>query len=677
MSTNDAPCQLDKRKLLNLNMYLQGLVLLSAFTLTILGLNSCGGEGGGGSTGGPVVPIVPVVPGTTTFDTGDILALVLDPDGSPVRNASLGGNAASTDSNGVAFGTVTETASGWVELQAQGYATGYAKQAGNALNGKKLFDTRLTPVGDSVIHDMSDDDTLSVSDGTNVITEAVLSAALFAVDEVTVSLADIRPIDVGPLFSPLSNAAVLYLQKAFWLDAKDNDGQTVLFDSGQTVDVNIRDEGALPDDPTMARFNPDTGVWDVVAGPCARLDPSHIQCTLSDFALFGLFDITAPTFSAPSPLQALLTHLLPDPTETAYQNAYANFECEWIATCNAPPNAVDDYAAAAQDYAAVHPNESGKMRLITTQAQIDSFFPTNNIDLMPDAINIWNELVKDLLASDPDCEEIDELKALEAQRQAFLSGYSTTQADALQSKLEELEVKCKVRWEGTVYYNFLLEDTWPGLPSYEIWPSSPRMWQETHHISMAAEIDPVTGALTGNIDGHDFVDVTLLELMYRWDLGDNSCGPNHSDIEMPQMATGVGGFAPVNTLFFDFTGTYDGTSFTVGTILLDTTNSSTIVINRRQYTEFWNENPSCVQIVDDEQLSTPVSSYKGMLAGGFTTSGPDSPNLETMLNSGTVTTDGDVVTISGKQTITVTLPPGIYPFTKASVSWQFKNVATN
>lgn len=46
-----------------------------------------------------------------------------------------------------------------------------------------------------------------------------------------------------------------------------------------------------------------------------------------------------------------------------------------------------------------------------------------------------------------------------------------------------------------------------------------------------------------------------------------------------------------------------------------------------------------------------------------------------MLNTGTMTTKGDVVTISGRLELTPKIPAGIYPFEKATVSWRFVNVS--
>lgn len=108
-----------------------------------------------------VPAIIPIIALLLTDDTGtadtailgtfNTLGIVTDTSGEPINFASLTTSGAtgytlSTSSGGSFYGDMSTEASGWVHVAADGYAETYTTGLGE-VNGARIFETRLTPLG--------------------------------------------------------------------------------------------------------------------------------------------------------------------------------------------------------------------------------------------------------------------------------------------------------------------------------------------------------------------------------------------------------------------------------------------------------------------------------------------------------------------------------------------------
>ncbi|MHC4472544.1 MAG: hypothetical protein ACYS99_16465, partial [Planctomycetota bacterium] len=425
-----------------------------------------GGDGNG--NGGP----------PATLDRS-ALAIVLDPEGNPVQNAVVGGGPI-TDENGVAVGPVQVPAAGWVEVDAAGHATGYVED-GPELNGSKLYFARLTPLASVLYLDTGDAGDITAENDDRVMS-CDLDAADFASLPVTVGMAWIDPLDVGPAAVLVPGHANHILRIAFALEASSPDGTPVGLKAGSSVSVLVEDTGESGTS-LLARFDPDTGAWEALSGAVSREDADHVRCDLaSPGSLYGLFYDGG---AAPKTAKAV-------PEDMAFKLARLALAVA-IRDAADPPNDPDVAAAlaalaqAARDLADASPDEHGKWALLVAAMASRSLGNDALADELEAEALALAELVALFYMEQNECGYVEAMYAAAAQLDML--GGSAGTVDQLLSKVGDLRAECG-RWVGTINFHMNVSRVHPGLEDFTL-VSGGGSWREDHFVVI--DVDPQTG----------------------------------------------------------------------------------------------------------------------------------------------------------------------------------------
>lgn len=625
-----------------------------------IALAACGGgsSGGGGGTSGSSSGNGASASGSGGSVAGvasNAVGLVLDTSGQPVDNAVLGGGDIVSDVDGGAAGTLNQSAfSGWTKVSAPGYATAYAKPTGKAINGRHVFnEIRLTPIADTVIHDTSADDTLMTGSASDPGVKAVLGAGLFAQDGVVVQLAAMDPSTVGPAYAPLSDKADLHLNKAFFLAARDGNGNKVPFATGASVKATIRDDGSLESQFELASFNAEKGTWDVVANACQRADKNHLQCTVPHFSTWGLFGADSPP-----------------PSGDAYQQAYEGLRAAIQRMARHPnpnggfPQYVSDAAAklgqAALDYAAGHSTVRAIQRLLTAAVAANLVEMRQlGAKLFDAAGAIESKRAQALLNNTKQCARVRPLAYMATQ--ALTLGDSGV-GNALTNLIYKFLTECHV-WSGTISYTFTMPSTWPTLTTLQV--SGPHLWKEIHKLNF--DLNPKTNQLQGD----DVVRTQFGKVGFKRDDGP-TCGGTATTL-LEAYADPDPGY-----IYLTFDGTYDPTKkqFVVNTPAVTAPPAaakfkvSPINLFLHLHHDDWSSvSGSCIATPVDSTTKT-IRGYTSMLAGSFM-GAPQGPSITEMMNSVATHQTSDYTIIEGWRIFNVNAAPGILPLQMVAVRWNF------
>jgi hypothetical protein len=576
-------------------------------------------------------------PGPATLDRS-ALAIVLSPDGDPVPNAVVGGGPI-TNGDGVAVGPVTVTAGGWVEVVAHGHAAGYAED-GPALNGSRLYMARVTPI-EGLLHLTTGGSGDLTAGGEGRLLTSVLDAADFASLPVTVGLAEIDPLDVGPVAVPLAGHADLVLRRALAFTAHAPDGSPVGFGAGITMAVTVEDGGALGDSPVLARFDPATGAWVEVVGGVTRTGPDHLRCDLATPApLYGLF---APEAGSGKMLTEFEAELALKIARVALAKAVRDSISP--TTDPAVTAALDTVAAAARDLADVSPDEKGKFALLMAATDARTLQKDALADELEDEALALAEFIALSYMTTNECGVVEKMYAAAAQ--VDMLGGSSTVVDQLLDKVGELRAECG-RWVGTINFRMNVSRTHPGLENFTL-VSGGGSWREDHFVVI--DVDPDTGFVLVK----DRVQHFLFYVMYQ-----------DMTQECPNYMSFYG--EPISAVLeFAYAGSWsEQGGFQVGPATL--TAGSPPSISWKQHFED-KEDETCVVLPFGDMLYT-FPNHTSLMAHGLWDLTPV-VTLQEILNSGGAATGQ----ITGGMPLVNPMPEGgKYPFTWGTVSWSLTRV---
>jgi len=486
------------------------------------------------------------------------MGFVFDPKGNPISNGVLE-NGDSSDLNGLLISYGYTYADEWAVISASGFLGGYAR-AGNTLDEAYVFEARLTPLSAVKQFVTDEQQTLGSGDLRDPDLEVTFPPGAFDSTPVVAGAAEIDPLEIGPLFEPLDNGQRLYLQRALGLQATDLQGQDTPLSPQKTLGITIRDEGELVEPITLAAFDPEQGLWQVLPGPCSRRDEAHIHCEVDRISpLIGLFTegeylwmpdladlqansagqsgLLAPSFNSPAnhlfqsggcngPMgEALDQELL------SYRaiigdliNSGADLSSDTMA------DLMNDYAAAAFQYADLCKNEKGKgalLKVLGVELTLGLQFgdnwgwdPTRVTDKISE---LTIERVKEEL-TEGKC--LDMKEALGAYKEALLLGEENTKLpgreetikEAFENKMEEWSAECDL-WTGTITITHYPAESHFGLEEWTTLNSN-NIWTEKHDIRIATH--PDTHAVTGRSN----VTLNFPAVLYSKVDSDDPCDKN-------------------------------------------------------------------------------------------------------------------------------------------------------
>ncbi|MCX6071656.1 MAG: hypothetical protein NTU91_12515 [Chloroflexi bacterium] len=596
--------------------------------------------------------------GETPLEAGEapaVLGYVLDPDGAPVAFASVAGEIA--DSNGAVSGDLTGSASGWLEVNALGYATGYAKP-GEGIGKTAIFEARLTPFEAFLPLESGDEVVFTLGDVAQPVAEVSIPAGAVSSLPAYVEAAVYDRGDVGPYLAELDSGEALDLKLALAVEATSDQLEPVSLASGKTLALKLFPNASLPADPVMAIFDPEKGIWEVQAGACTPGEAGALLCAIPHFSpLIGLFGPSDEVGQRPdsgvgvqaAPAARIVAQFFSD--DQAYQDAMTDVEvwawigqgqmertgtvsAEWEAEM---ANRVGKWADAAEAYAESHPDKSGLAHLLyTAQAALKlGMDPAIADKLMKDAREIA-EAAAEALLEEGDCGRIREM--LMAARQLMLLGGSQAIADALIEKANRVS-DCDI-WDGTIHVWLLVASNPPRLD----WAleSGGGDWWETHNVTMTTNVQ------TYVLKGEDRVTLKGMEVTH-------GKKDRHGCHTYMTHNLDVGG----GPIFLNFDGRYDGYTFTVGD-LKSAGGSSSIIYGA--HGERWNDEEEKCEVIDDQ--SAPAPNYTSVLLHGFSGSPPIT--MQEMLQSGDNTAIGGLEEISNGA-----YELFIFPVEHGYVEWRF------
>jgi len=359
-----------------------------------------------------------------------VMGVALDPTGEAIPLANEGEEIG--DFNGAISGDLELSASGWLTVDAIGYATAYAQIFGE-VNGVELFEARLTPfsAGTTLLGDESGK--LKILDVERLSVEINVDAGLFVEVPVRLMLAVIDRLDVGPSYENVDDRSDLNLHHAFALQAFDEGLQEIPLPGGSSISAEVVVPVELGGDVVLATFNPVSGSWESLPDACSQIDPLTYACSLDRLSpLFGLFHpaeiVREPValsetgmFGVTAHAGRLLLDLIPSPRaieggqwDNQFKTAWDKI-ADWIN--NNPDGSLDDpelqelvdqLIDAALEFAAENRSEAGKLHLIKSGEPALMLGAYQLADAAySEAAHIAYEMGKEIL-KDPNCGKFQE-----------------------------------------------------------------------------------------------------------------------------------------------------------------------------------------------------------------------------------------------------------------------------
>jgi len=629
-------------------------VIIGLFSFMSIGCN--GGGGGGGDGDGST-------DGNGESSELDILldvegmVLALDPTGNSITHASTK-ESNIADIDGVIMGDFDVSPAGWITVHAIGYASGYAEQ-GFSMEDVDIYETRLTNFQHMINPETGMETVLKAEAESGLSVEATLPMDSFSDPLQYVGLCTMDPLDVGPLFEPLSTGEDLSLRFAFGLQAHDDMGDDVSPVAGTNIGLVIDDQNVWQS-PVLAYFNPESGAWQVITDACNRVG-DNLTCTVTNLSpLFGVFEPgEVDYFGTHIQGQSHKADIIDDNEEldTAWKEAFRRVqkrfkEIEAILIINPAydyendtelNDALENFKNKALEYANKNQNEKGKFHLVLAQDYLQTSGRTDLANQVgAEAIKLADKLGKDLLENGK-CGRMKEMLRMVEQLQK-MGGDQKVEQD-LKDKCETLLAECDL-WDGVIRVWLYISNTNP-LEYSKI--SGPSSWWETHKIRIA------THAKTLALSGEDYVTISFPEITYE--KNDEGC-----------LSSSITGNNEDYDLDLQFSGTFDGTDFSVSDLVL-ATYSNPMPMKFYQNIQVPDPQGGCFKPpgypIEYNILHTSV------LVNGFSLTGAPPITLQEMLDNGTRSINNlNKEVISGNEAIiNPTWDTGLYPIEAGRVIW--------
>jgi hypothetical protein len=565
---------------------------------------------------------------------------------------------------GMAVGNFDETAAGWVLFEALGYVCGYASCLDclysflGPSDGFRTYQTVLTPVGDITFIESGESDTLYLGPIGEPEWEAPVDSSSLDVLPALVTLTEVNPVHVGPLFEEVSTGEDLYLHKAFALCAEDENGNQVQLSGGESITVRVRDNGGLTG-ALLARFDPETGVWQAVSGGCMRDGAEHLVCQVGEpSSLHGLFHTGEPAYLPAAAGGGGEYRIMSQYGEDFLlallylQNILARWERMMENDPGFQPDlndpdlldALNDLAEAARQHAQQHPNEQGKGALCRA-AQAAELLGKESLssDLLSEAADVAKAMADDLLQNG-DCGRLKEM--LKVAEQNEMLG-NIDKRNELIEKIKKNVGDCDI-WTGEITYWLFIDDTvhGPGLDNMTK-QSGPGSWYERHEVRMTTDV------LTFVLTGEDWVRLQFPQVKYE-----------DPDVDCEQSMTYW--FDQGDPVYLTFGGTYDGVTFSV-----NNPGSSSQPVNLPYQQVFETMIGENCKTAFEQTLY--VQNYSSLLVHGFTSTPPIT--IQEMLETGTHGENSLFEFIRGHESFSNPNPDDVrFPFIRGHVNWVFRHV---
>ncbi len=498
---------------------------------------STGGSGGTTGTGGTA--------GEVAASGVSLLGFVVDADGAAVPFATVGGAQAARD------GVVTRGAepagdAGWYAVEADGYATTYARPMLRP-GGVPLLSATLFPVAAQALVAATAADPVTVAvapaDGGAPPLAATVAPGSFAKDAV-VALTPIPSTRLAAADAALAGVGDpgLHIRRPFEIHARAAVGGAEL-QPVKPVTVTLVDDGVAGDAPRLFRFDAAAGAWTEEPGACARTGATTLTCTLDHFSLHG---VGGPAPSLPSGPPASYGEARAATRAAVRQAAEAmarkmrNGEEEEGDLCDLDTDAVVQAFVAEVDaalaYAATHPTEEAKRRLLATAGRLASLGLGSDGDCRaslparwangPDPEATIFDRIKEIthhlaqrVLQDPQCEDLPEVElvALEAE---LLGSTDRGDAPALEDAWTDLMQRCDVI-QGRITYTIYWNHTQPLPIGDAFFEHGGEVWQESHDIDLVLHTANRAGLPEGveplTFEGTDQVATRFPAITYRHD----------------------------------------------------------------------------------------------------------------------------------------------------------------
>ncbi|MFN2147619.1 MAG: hypothetical protein ACK2T2_04450 [Anaerolineales bacterium] len=596
----------------------------------------------------------------------DVMGMVMNPDGSPVAFALVGGTELTTF-EGMISGAPAASASGWIEVESKGYLTGYTRPY-HAFGGTAYVHAYLTPVQFGVLLEQGGVASMDLTPTAGYAVSLDLASSQFPDSPAQVFASPIDPLDVESRHAPNPAGSGSALQMAFGVMAYNDQGEQIPLASGASLAIEVAAPQAGSEDLQLARFDYEAGAWTSEGIQCTSTGAGQFECSSDSLAsLFGIFGPSmaaagsssgAAVSSADAPRgSVILASLNFDPSmlfrsgqlsseEDAFKGALGAYH-DWLASHGGSLDPDDPQARAvldalvqsARDSAAVNLNDTGISHLtVAAAAAADAGLGDLSSELEGEAADIADDLGRQDL-NESDCGEYKRL-LIRAQQILTLKGDANL-ADQLTQKAQDMATDCDI-WIGRIQVFMRVNHSHPaGLDMSSV---SGSLWIESHSIQMWTNVDDYV------MHGEDKINLIFTQVTYK---RDDEC---KQEIKM----YGQGG---LQTALIQ--GRYDGYSFQINSFAPETS-GITIV-------QAWN-----MQDKVDETCQTILNTqyqfpnYVSVIVHGFEYGSPPI-TLQDMLDEGSTTS---IITpqdsIYGFDEITNPDPDlGKYPFTTARVDWTF------
>ena len=612
------------------------LLKLISFFL-ILSISGCGGEGSVGDA----------VPGDLIAGGGPhrLLGFVFDPSGQPIALAEVGGEDFTTW-DGVTTGNFMDYQGGWIPIHALGYASSYAKAHAEE-QGAPFFNATLTPYQDLVPLFEGEDATLTASHG-DITWTAAVTASQFTSPEVVVGLAVLDPHYVDPRRVLFDTGSDLRLRTALAVEAFTGELSYETLGAGQVIELTLSLPSPLSDSAAFARFDPESGSWQVVDLGCVSGDGNLYTCQL-DFLdpLIGLFDLPGSFSNTSGALLASRSLDAASDFDDAY-NDYVDFLLDQEASggggggsdqdSSTLDKLVEDLADSASNYASSNRTEGAKDKLgAAIQAALENGQDGLADQLYDEMGKIADELGEKAL-KESDCGEFEKL--LKAAEQIQRTSKNTTLDQQLTDKAAEMAKDCDV-WDGTITVWMPAVSTHPGgLPMQ----GGGGSWHERHAVKIWTNVDDHV------MHGYGTISLSFPSVSYVKEK------PCKQEIKMSGSG---GGHKAV------FEGFFDGMAFQVNTLGTEGSGGSIQQSWRLQK----EQNDKCEEAYTQDFSMSP---YYSVILHGLNSDSPLISYQEILDSAAEKATDKGIRSFNGNETFANPDPEsGIYPYSQIHVQWRF------
>lgn len=448
-----------------------------------------------------------------------LLGWVLDPRGNGVKRAALGDDAVTNDV-GVAVGAVPATGSGWLRVDAPGFAPSWVAPYGERA-GRRLYEARVTARDVTVLVEPGARVTLATSQATPRLV-ATFDDAFPGATLASLTWVDARHVDAAQ--APHADGKFLSLRGAFALEATALDtGAAVGPVGGASIDVALRDDGALGNDVTLVRFEPVSGKWEGGVGACTRRDAQTVGCMVTGAGpLFGVFGPRGAgllrSFHGARDLPGEGDYT---DAKTSLDEALGDYFHDhpggggWKDLPDAVKDALEDWADAAEGLANANPNEASKGHVLRV-AQQAVLLGADAIAarMMQLGTRIAEDVARDALEGDCTTRQ----RMLTALEQLIAFAGDAGLQEQLRQKINDVDTLCGV-WTGTVEIKLPVLQQWPTAFEDLEKAAGAYLWTETDDVELRVDFK------SGKVDGSLLAQLFFGELQYEAGSDAEKCAP--------------------------------------------------------------------------------------------------------------------------------------------------------